>query len=105
MTIILDEDSNYPYPLSDNFIKNRTTSFDRLWREQFSLLPPFDKMTHEQRNQFKEVVRNVYNEGLGNINDVKEMVNVAYDDGLGDGHEKEFKRLKDKFDDFMDSLK
>lgn len=44
--------------MSDDY--DKTVGFEQLWKDWFSMYPPLDTMTWEEREKFKDFARKIY---------------------------------------------
>jgi len=47
--------------------EDRINAFEILWRDWFSTYPPMDKMTFEEREEFKSLARKIYCTGRNSM--------------------------------------
>lgn len=108
-TTNIDEDGDYP--LGDGFDDFKTLQeekFERLWREEFSFIPPLDKMPAALRDKLKEYSRKVYmNSVISMNNEIQRIANEAYYDGVEDTNieaDKEIFAVAEKLRDILKDI-
>lgn len=92
----------------EELISDRSKKFDRLWREYYSTIPPFDKCPIEFRDSFKEFAWQLYSDNL-NRNTIEELLQSAYNLGTNMAIENLTNSIKNKLSgeltDFNESVK
>ena len=85
--------TNYDYLVDADSEKE---IFERLWRDNFSLIPPMDTMDKSLREKLKDFTYKVFINRI-DPSDITFAVDRAYDDGFVDGKYKASSIIKEKF--------
>ena len=104
----IDENGDYPLEGESDFKGLQAEKFERLWREEFSFIPPLDKMPASLRDKLKEYSWKVYISSVVDMNNViQNIANDAYYDGMEDTNEeadKEMIKVAEKLRDILKNI-
>ena len=102
----IDKDDNYPLEDENDLKGLQAEKFECLWREEFSLIPPLDKMPAALRDKLKEYSCKVYmNSVISMNNEIQRIANEAYYDGVEDRNKETDKEILAVAEKLRDILK
>jgi len=78
--------------------------FERLWKNNFSFIPPMDTMSQALREKLKEFTLKVFMY-RSNKKDMQVIAEEAYENGFEDGKIKAMDIVNERFPDFINALK
>jgi hypothetical protein len=102
----INESGDYPLEDENDFKGFQAEKFERLWREEFSLIPPLDKMPATLRDKLKEYSWKVYMSSVIDMNnEIQKIANNAYYDGVEDSTKETDKKILAVAENLRDILK